>query len=390
MTLPVLSLGFRLFFLGAAVYSVISIGLWLMVYNFGLSINLNSLSASQWHAHEMIYGYSLAVIAGFLLTAVKNWTGIQTIRDIPLLMLFSLWAVARVLWLFGSQFLLLAAIADILFVLILIICVSYPVIKVKQWRQLAILPKLILLAAFNIIFYLDVLNITQQGKFLGIYAGLYLIIGLVLTMGRRVLPMFIENGVRYLGKKVKLFNSVWLDMSSLMLFLGFFICELFLPNQVLSAYLTLALFVVNAIRLICWYTPEIWSRSLLWSLYLSFWFICIGFLLFSGVYFLGLSKFIAIHAFAVGGIGVVTMAMMSRVSIGHSGRDINNPPKSISIAFAMLVTGALCRIFGPMISAQHYTFWIGLSQFLWVLSFLLFLYVFLPVLLMPRLDGRVD
>ena len=390
MKLPVLSLGFRVFFLGAAVFSVVSIALWLMIYSFGLPINLNSLSVSQWHAHEMIYGYSLAVIAGFLLTAVKNWTGIQTVRDTPLLLLFSLWAAARIFWLFGTQFLLLAAIADMLFVIILVVCVSYPVIKVKQWRQLAILPKLVLLAAFNLLFYLGVFNIIEQGKYLGIYAGLYLIIGLVLTMGRRVLPMFIENGVGYLGFKVKLYNSPWLDISSLVLFLGFFICELFLPNQALSAYFALALFLVNAVRLICWHTPGIWQRSLLWSLYLSFWFICFGFLLFAGVYFFGFSKFIAIHAFAVGGIGVITMAMMSRVSIGHSGRDINNPSKIITTAFALLVTATLFRVIGPLLSMQSYMIWISLSQLLWVAAYLLFLYVFFPILLKPRIDARLD
>ena len=336
----------------------------------------------------MIYGYSLAVIAGFLLTAVKNWTGIQTVKGLPLLLLFSLWMFARIMWMFGTQYLILAAFLDLLFALLLIICVCYPVIKVKQWRQLAVLPKLILLAVFNLLFYLGALELFEQGEYLGIYGGLYLIIGLILTMGRRVLPMFIESGVGYLGYQVKLFNSRWLDISSLVLFLAFFVCELFIHNQLFSSTMALCLFLVNAIRLVGWHTQGIWKRSLLWSLYLSFWFICIGFLLFACVYFLGISKFIALHAFAVGGIGVITMAMMSRVSIGHSGRDVHNPPKVISIAFVTLLAGAMFRVIIPLFNLQNYAIWIGVSQLLWIVSFVMFMLVFFPILTKPRIDGR--
>lgn len=351
-------------------------------------MTLDFLSVSQWHAHEMIYGYSLAVIAGFLLTAVKNWTGIQTVNGPALLMLFCLWGIARIIWLFGTQLLVIAAIVDLLFVLFLIICVCYPVVKVKQWRQLAVLPKLILLGVFNFIFYLGALDIMEQGKFLGIYGGLYLIIGLILTMGRRVLPMFIQSGVGYLGYRAKLFNSRWLDISSMVLFLGFFISELFIHNKLFSACTSLFLFVINAIRLVGWHNPGIWKRSLLWSLYLSFWFVCIGFLLFASAYFLGVANFFAIHAFAVGGIGVVTMAMMSRVTIGHSGRDIHKPPKVISIAFVLLLLAAFFRVIVPLFNLQNYVLWVGLSQLLWIASFLVFLLVFLPILIKPRIDGR--
>ncbi len=244
----------------------------------------------------MIYGYSLAVIAGFLLTAVKNWTGVQTLYGKPLILLFSLWTAARLLFLPGTSYLFIAGIFDVLFSLSLVLSVSYPIIKVKQWNQLAVLSKLILLITCNVFFYLGTLNVFDNGVFWGIYGGLYLVIGLILTMGRRVLPFFIERGVGY---QIKLFNSNWLDISSLLLFLAFVVSELFLKNQILSSYLALGLFMVSSIRLIGWHTSGIWQKSLLWSLYLSFWFICIGFLLFAGIHFVGVSKFLAIHAFAL-------------------------------------------------------------------------------------------
>jgi len=376
------NLGFRIFFLGAGIFSIVSIFMWSAIFHFQLPLTIQTISIFQWHSHEMIYGYSIAVIAGFLLTAVKNWTGVQTLYGKPLILLFSLWAAARLLFMFGTSYLFIAGIFDVLFLVFLIFAVSYPIIKVKQWKQLAILSKLILLMICNILFYLGALNVLDNGVFWGIYGGLYLIIGLILTIGRRILPLFIQNGVGY---QVKLFNSNWLDISILLLFIAFSISELFLRSQILSSYLALVLFVVNAIRLIGWHTLGIWKKSLLWSLYLSFWFICFGFLLFA----IGVSKFIAIHAFAVGGIGIVTISMMSRVTVGHTGRDINKAPKAISYAFVILLFSAILRVVMPLLDIQNYVLWIGLSQGLWIIAFLIFTIIYLPMLMQPRVDGKL-
>ena len=379
------NLGFRVFFLGAGVFSVLTASLWMLVYLFQMPLSVQHISGSQWHAHEMIYGYSMAVIAGFLLTAVKNWTGIQTVKGRPLMLLFILWVLARVLFLFGTQFLIVAAIFDLMFSVILSACVCYPIFKTRNWRQLAVILKLACLAIFNIFFYLGALGLIDSGLHWGIYGGLYLIIGLILTMGRRVVPMFIERGVGY---EVKLFNSKWLDISSLVLFLSFFVTELFLKYPLYSAILSLALFIVHGIRLIGWHTPGIWKKSLLWSLYLSFWFICTGFLFYAAAYFWGIYRFLGLHAFAFGGIGLVTMAMMSRVTIGHTARNIHKPPKSVGIAFAVLCLGAVFRVIMPVIDIQNYLLWIGISQILWIVSFMIFLFTFYPVFISPRLDGK--
>lgn len=378
-------LGFRVFFLGAGIYSIIGIAAWSAIYLFQLQLPLQGISIFQWHAHEMVYGYSLAVIAGFLLTAVKTWTGIQTIRGTPLMLLFGLWASARLLFLLGTPYLLIAGIFDALFMLGLMLAVSYPIIKVRQWRQMAVLSKLILLSLGNICFYLGLFNLLENGVFWGLYGGIYLVIGLILTIGRRVFPFFIENGVDY---PVKLFNSRWVDVSSLVLFLGFFISELFFRNQAWACYLALGLFLVHTIRLIGWHTPGIWQKSLLWSIYLAYWFICIGFLLFASTHLMGVSKFIALHAFAYGGIGLITLGMMSRVALGHSGRGVKKPSTAIAYAFRTLILGSVIRIAGPLLDTSHYTLWIGLSQALWIISFLIFTLVYLPILSKPRIDGK--
>ena len=375
-------LGCRPFFLGAGIFAMVTIGLWAAIYLFGLSLPIRSISSFQWHAHEMIYGFSLAVIAGFLLTAVNNWTGMKTVNATALVILFGLWLSVRLCFVFAANLIWLAAVLDLAFSVLLVIAVSRPVIIRKQWKQFVIISKLLLILICNSLFYLGALGVIDNGVFLGIYGGLYLVIGLILTMGRRVIPFFIENGVGY---RVSLFNSRWLDLSSLVLFLGFFVSELFLGEKAISATLALILFFVNAIRLLGWHTPGIWKKSLLWSIYLSFWCITVGFLLFAVAYWFALSPYLATHAFAYGGVGLITIGMMSRVSLGHTGRDVSKPPKVIGSSFALLFLGAIVRVLMPIIDVQHYVIWIGLSQLLWIAAFFVFTITYLPVLLKPRL-----
>lgn len=121
------NLGFRPFFLGAGIFSIVSIALWMAVYWSSGLITINHISASQWHAHEMLYGYGMAVVAGFLLTAVKNWTGAPTIFGKPLMLLFALWSAARILFLFGTAFLPSVAPVDLLLGLMLLVSISIPI-----------------------------------------------------------------------------------------------------------------------------------------------------------------------------------------------------------------------------------------------------------------------
>ncbi len=378
-------LGFRPFFLGAAVFALASISIWFAGYFGGLSFGWNSISGFQWHAHEMIYGYCMAVIAGFLLTAVNNWTGIRTANGWALSIIFGLWALARVVFLFGEQYVVAAASLDMIFSFSLIVGVTYPVVKSRQWKQMAVLSKLIVIAAFNACFYLGVVNLLDEGIRIGIYGGVYMVIGLIMTLGRRVIPSFIERGVDY---KVKLVNSRWLDISSLVLFLGFFVVEVFLQTQWLASVLAICLFCVNGVRLVGWHTPGIWNNCMLWSLYLSMWFICLGFLLVGLIHFAGVPKNIAIHAFAFGGIGLVTMGMMARVSLGHTGRSVIDPPKAVKYSLSMILLGAIVRVLLPLIYNGHYALWIAVSQLLWIAAFAIFALTYLPILLRPRADGK--
>jgi len=381
--IPLFNLGFRPFFLLAGFYAVLSILIWSLVYSTSFELPLQSIPGYQWHAHEMIYGYCLAVIAGFLLTASKNWTGIQTLNGIPLLLLTLLWLGARVSLYFGS--IMTASVFDLLFNIFLSFAILYPIVKVRQWRQFVIITLLMLFIVGNSMFYLGAFGIFENGVTFGIYCGLYLIIGMILILARRVLPMFIERGVGY---SVSLYNSKWIDLSNTLCFIVFFISELILENHTFSSYAALALFFINAFRLAYWHTAGIWKKPLLWSLYLSMWFICFGFLLFFSGHFFWVSKFLAIHAFSYGGIGAITLAMMSRVALGHTGRNISAPPRLIGFAFGVMMVGGIVRVVLPLIIPSHFLSWIILSQILWVIAFGAFTCLYFPILIRPRIDGK--
>lgn len=383
MSGAILNLGFRVFFVAAAAYAAVSMCLWATFF-FGIfTPPVSAIRASLWHAHEMVYGYAIAVIAGFLLTAVTNWTGRKTPTGLPLLALVSLWAMGRVGMITG--WVELAFAFDVIFLVCLIWAISVPIIQAKQWQQLAIVSKLVLLLVSNAVFYLGFFGILQNGLSLGVYSGLYLLIGLILMMGRRVLPFFAKEATQ---GQLDLPNAVWIDRLSLILFLLFYIAELTQYSLAISAYLALSLFILYSIRLWRWHDKKLWDIPLLWVLYLSLWCISTGFLLlFLSLYF-PLPKTLAIHAMAIGGVGLITVGMMARVTLGHTGRDVSSPPKLTVLIFALLLIGTVVRVALPAMLPSGYLWWVGISQLLWVLSYLLFLGIYMPMLIRVRADGN--
>ena len=380
------NLGFRPFFLAASLHSILVMLVWMFIYSFNYPFSLNGLSLFQWHAHEMIYGYSMAVIAGFLLTAVKNWTGIQTIHGCVLAGLVSLWLIPRLIFIFVPGAISIAAVFDILFMLSLIVAVVVPIIKAKNWRQLGILFKLILLTVFNLCFYLGYTGYLDQGLYWGVYGGLYLVIGLILTIGSRVIPFFIERGV---DNKVRIDNPFWVTIAGMLIFFIFFISELFLQNTLISGISAAALFIFYSIRLYAWHTKGIWNKPLLWGLYLAISFIVVGFLLFALNGIVGYAlKFIAVHTLAYAGIGMITLSMMARVTIGHTGRQVVMPPKTVSYILLLMLAGSIVRLLMPIIMPADHVIWIIISQCFWMAAFLLFVMVFAPMLYCSRVDGQ--
>lgn len=379
------NLGFRPFFLGGALFAIVSILLWMHRFFTGGMTASPHVTPSQWHAHEMFYGYVLAIIAGFLLTAVRNWTSVQTAHGKALAALFALWGTARVCMMLPQQYWQLAAWLDVLFNLGLVVAVSVPIIKAKQWRQVAVISKVLLLGVGNVLFYLGVFGVLANGVVISQILALLLILSLILVIGRRVIPFFIERG---LGLAQPLTQYKWLDISIMALFLVWLADELVLHTCTVSQGACFALFALNGFRLRNWHHRGIWKVPLLWSLYLAIWSINIGFLLYGLRDVLAAPVSLPLHVFTMGGIGLITVAMMARVSLGHTGRNIHQSPKWITVAFVLLLAGMAFRAIMPMLNASLYKFGLMLGATCWVLGFGIFVFNYAPMLAKPRIDGQ--
>lgn len=371
-----------------------------MIGGFFSTLSTNSstvmptLTPFFWHAHEMIYGYACAVIAGFLLTAVKTWTQQPMPYGWRLLGIFLPWGAARILWLslpaltahanFVVHVVTLAAILDIIFWLLVTYAVILPIFRVRQKRQVGIVAKLILLLISQSIFYFGVFYASASLQRIGLYLGFYLIIGVVLTIGRRVIPMFIERGV---DEDIKVKNSVILDAICLGYFLLFMLVDVFYPKPIFVSFFAGGVAVINLIRLFGWHAQGIWHKPLLWSLYAAFLGICLSFILFAIQPWLAFSHSLPVHGLALSGIGLMTLAMMARVSLGHTGRSIHEPPATLPWIFGFMLLALVVRVLLPLFGLEHYLLFIAISQIFWIISFILFICTYAPVLLRPRTDG---
>ena len=375
--------------------------LWAFVFTGHTDIDAQVLNPLYWHGHEMVYGYALAVVAGFLLTAVKTWTGVMP-HGYKLLGIFVCWLLARLSWLgfglgmtiAGSSISLLyaAAVFDLSFIGSMAFVIFRAVWQVKQYKQMGILAKLALLAIGNGLCYWGIISADMSITKIGIYLGFYLIIGLVLTIGRRVVPFFIERGLSMsigmgTSEPIKLRNNKWQDIASLAFFFAFFISDAFYPNKYLLSITALGVAVINIVRLIGWYHREIWQKPLLWSLYFAFLGMCLSFLLYALQPWLGYAHSIAMHGLAIAGVGMMTLAMMTRVSLGHTGRSIHQPPKTVRVMYGLMIFVFISRVLLPLVDMSHHLTWIMIAQGAWMACFVLFCISYLPMLARPRPDG---
>ena len=382
---PVLRLGFRPFFLAAGVFAILSMAIWMASYVYAIEFTFSGISPNLWHAHEMMFGYVMAVVAGFLLTAIKNWTGEEVLRGRPLAFLFMLWLIARLLPLTGFMVLEILAVLDVAFLFFLGVACLRPVLKVKQFKQIGIISKIFLLMLCNVAFYLGIFGILAEGVQWGLYSALYMIMALIFAMLRRVMPMFIKNGV---DGYVELTNRAWVDYSSLVLLVCLWISDVFTSYDDATAVFAVLLTLVHTLRLAGWYTSKIWSKSLVWILVVAYASFILGFALKALSITSGISPFLSVHAYTVGGIGMLTIGMMSRVSLGHTGRSVFEPPAIVFWSFVALLLGVIFRVVFPLFNMDLYIYWIGMSQVFWMISFAIFVYAYAPMLLSARVDGR--
>jgi uncharacterized protein involved in response to NO len=380
---------YRPFFILATVSSLFYMTLWTAFYTFKLRLNFENISPTMWHAHEMLFGYAIAVLAGFMLTIEKYRFGAVISKKSALIILVVLWILARVfisLTLITDISWKIGAILDCLFVLILTIRISYPIIRGKDREKTGLAAHLALIAVSNVVFYLGVLGVLPDGQRLGVYSALFLVISIILLMGRMMIPLFIRSGLDF---KFEPRNWRAVDILSLLFFVSFFILELFFTSVKLVSIVSGILALVYSVRLYGWYSNRIWGKPMLWVLFTAYAWIAVGFgLIFLSLFF-NIPELPALHSFTYGGIGMMTVGFMSRVTLGHTGRNVFAPPKVVFSIFTVLLAGAVVRVFFPIIDSGNYLLWIAVSQILWILSFLIFAIVFLPMLWNPRIETKL-
>ncbi len=373
-------LAFRPFFLGAGLSAVILMSLWLLILNKVLTVP--HYPATLWHAHEMIFGYTAVVIVGFLLTAIRNWTGVQTIQNGALALLAFVWLLARIApWLSVPP--LAVAIIDGAFLPLAGVAVAIPIIRIKQYTNLIFIPIILALAIANILFHLEMLNITTTAN-MGIRFATALIILLMVIMGTRVIPFFISRGAN-LQPAIKSYKIV--DITGNISVVAWMFSSTFYPYQAFTAIIALIASALIFIRLITWYTSKLWAIPMLWILYIGFAFIPLGLALKGLAGFSIISDMVATHALTAGAIGILTLGMVSRVSLGHSGRDIQHNGLILS-SFIFVILAALTRIslIIPAIAAHSMLIY-SLSGILWIAAFSAFLIYFTKIFFLPRADG---
>lgn len=383
--IALLNLGFRPFFLLAGIFSVVTMVLWTLIYHGALNLDPGAITPFQWHAHEMLFGYGMAVIAGFLLTAVKNWTGQQTPVGSKLGLMVLFWLCGRVAFAVGGQGIMIGALFNLCFMGAFALSIAEKIFRVRQWRQVGILAVISLLAGGETLFLVGLMQRDQWLVSTALYGAFYLILLLILLMARRVVPFFIERGVGY---PVVLRQSRILDIAVILGVVAYAVGNTLSLDHRMVSGAALLLFISQTIRLVNWHTAGIWKKPLLWSLYVSLVFIDMGFLLAALGPWLHVSSYLILHTFAVGGIGIVTLSMMSRVALGHTGRDVHRAPGPVTLSLILLVLAVIARVVLPLFLPAGYGLWIALSQVLWITAFILFLLIYTPILLAPRVDNK--
>ncbi|WNC73737.1 NnrS family protein [Thalassotalea psychrophila] len=372
-----LELAFRPFFLCASLFSMISLLIWGAILNGSVTIDVYG-GALWWHKHEMMFGFVTAIIVGFLLTAVQNWTGVRSINGKSLLALFILWLLGRVLFLMpGIISPWFVALVDIAFLPIAAAALAYPIIQVKLWRNLMFIPILLVMTLINIATHYSLAAESPQLMTVA-STNMVLLITLIMTiMGGRVFPMFTANGTQ-----TQRVNAIpWLEklviVSTLLaLVISFNIIELSVAAKAGIFFIAALAHAIRAFRWKIWVTIK---TPLVWSLHCSYWSIAIGLFLFGVAETSAwVSQSQAVHLLTVGAMGTMILSMISRVSLGHTGRAIV-ASKVMTFAFIAIILATIIRVFGSYFLVD-YSLVLNSAIVLWLLAYGCFVAIYFPIL----------
>jgi uncharacterized protein involved in response to NO len=378
--MPLFSLGFRIFFLSAAASAAINMAMWL---GFLSGFNpLYPLDGKLWHSHELLFGYGLAVLCGFLLTAIRNWTGQYTWDHKPLMGLWLLWLCARLGFLVPIPA-ALTALFDIAFNIAALVAISTPLIRSRNSRNFGFIAIFSGLLLANLLFYSALLGGYTNLYDLAIQLALLAHLFTLLIIAGRIVPFFTERTTPLQRKTYPVLEQTLIALSCALTL------ALLLPIPMLiRALLWAALGAASLLRYTGWYHVQIFRHPLLWVLHLGYLSMACGLIAYglSLIFWPGAALF-WLHSIVLALLGSLMIGMMARVSLGHTGRPLL-PNKAMVIVFALLLALPLLRSVLPLLWPAAYFSALHIAGCIWIISMLVFLWVYVPVLSQPRPDGN--
>jgi uncharacterized protein involved in response to NO len=381
---PLLAKGFRPFFLLSAAFAALALPLWLAL--FAASVDaVPYFGPMYWHAHEMVFGFAVAVVAGFLLTAAGNWTSRETAVGPALGLLVVLWLAGRAGVLAAPALPTgIAAALDLAFLPAVAIACGRPIIAAKNFRNLVFLLLLAALWLANLGTHLGALGVRPEWLRLGNLVGVDMLVLAIVLVGGRVIPMFTRNATR----RSEIANLPVLDRAAALAVAALALADASGANAETVGVISALAGAATWLRTWRWGIRPALSQPLLWVLHLGHAFVPLGLLLRAASIWTPLvPSGAALHALSAGAVGVMTLGMMTRVGLGHTGRMLAVPGR-MAAAFGAAIAGALLRVGAAFVPPSLYIPLVVLAGLLWTGAFAVYLTEYARALCSPRSDGR--
>jgi uncharacterized protein involved in response to NO len=376
----VLSYGFRPFFLLGSIWAALEVVAWLPIFYGELSVE-TAFSPRDWHVHELLFGYVPAVVAGFLLTAIPNWTGRLPLQGRPLAGLVAAWLAGRLaVTLSGSIGWIAAAMVDATFLVLMVAAVAREIVAGKNWRNLKIAAMLAILAAANVSFHLE-------AHFAGVAlystrVGIAVTLMLIMVVGGRIIPSFTRNWLLRRGPGRLPSTSDGHDRSCIIVSACSLALWVAVPDELVTGAMLIVAAVLNGARLCRWAGDRTIADRLVLVLHIGYLFVPIGFLLGGLAAFDVVVPSAGIHAWTVGAMGIMTLAVMSRATLGHTGRELV-ASFGTQVVYALAALAAVARILAAM-HASWADVLLSLSALGWVGAFAGFTALYGPMVCSPK------
>lgn len=382
-----LSETYRPFFLLAGLWGGISMIFWILIVTQILEIS--SVMADEiWHQHEMVFGFTAAAIAGFSLTALPSWSKRPRISGAKLGVLAVVWMLGRLVFLVpDSVGSLSVMIIDMAFLSILSLIACYYILGGKNWKNSPILILIIAFAVGNALVHLELVELYETAA-LGFQIAILSVVMLIAVIGGRVTPAFTRNWLVRKGSQVEIADPMQIfDVIALLSLVIFTFSFLIFGNVLETAITAVIAAFINLIRLLRWKFWAVLSEPIMWVLHLGYLWLIIGLAMIGLSYaWEGVSSSVAMHSFTVGGFGTFIFAMMTRATLGHSGREIKASMLTTMIYF-FITASAILRISSSLIDGYSDLALKG-AGLCWIFAFILFCIEYIPIFTRPRIESQ--